>query len=72
MTSSQMGVRRTFEKFQDRGSWYRMILYGYYLSLEYKMFQCIEYGRQREYDASQGVTAEDPKVRNGTIGWTDY
>ena len=28
-----------------------MILDGYYLSLQYRMFQCIEYGRQREYDA---------------------
>ena len=60
-----MGVRRTFEKVQDRGSWYRV-------SLQYRMFQCIEYGRQREYDASEGVTTEDPKVLNGMIGWTDY
>ena len=51
MTSSQMDVRRTFDKVQDRGSWYPMILDGYYLSLQYIMFQCIEYGIQREYDA---------------------
>ena len=47
----KLDVRRTFEKVQDRGSWYPMILDGYYLSLQYIMFQCIEYGRQREYDA---------------------
>ena len=29
MTSSHMGARRTFEKVQDRGSWYPMILDGY-------------------------------------------
>ena len=29
------------------------------------MFQCIEYKRQREYDASEAVTAEDPEVRHG-------
>ena len=55
MTSSQMGTRKTFEKVQDRGSWYPM-------SLQYIMFQCIEYVRQREYDASEGVTTEDPEV----------
>ena len=60
-----MCLRRTFEKVQDRGSWYPV-------PLQYKMFQGIEYGRQREYDASEGVTAEDPKVRHGTTGWTDY
>ena len=58
-------MRRNFEKVQDRGSWYPV-------SLQYKMFQCIEYGRQREYDASEGVTAEDLKVRHGMTGWTDY
>ena len=45
---------------------------GSYLSLQYIMFQCIEYERQREYDASEGVTAENPEVRHGTIRWTDY
>ena len=60
-----MGARRTFEKVQDRGSWYPV-------SLQYKMFQCIEYGRQREYDASEGVTAEDPKVRHGMTECKDY
>ena len=67
-----MGARTTFEKVQDRGSWYPMSLDGYiesYLSLWYKMFQCIEYGTQREYDASEGVTVEDPEVRNGMTGW---
>ena len=29
MTSSQMGVRRTFEKVQDRGSWYLVTLDAY-------------------------------------------
>ena len=29
------------------------------------MFQYIEDGRQREYDASEGVNAEDPEVRHG-------
>ena len=29
MTDSQMGVGRTFEKVQDRGSWYLMTLDGY-------------------------------------------
>ena len=29
MTSSQMGVRRIFEKVQDRGSWYTVTLDGY-------------------------------------------
>ena len=53
------------KKVQDRGSWYLV-------SLRYRMFQCIEYRRQREYDASEGVTAEDPKVRRGTTGWIDY
>ena len=65
MTSSQMDVRRTFEKVQDRGSWYPV-------ALQYRMFQCIEYRRQREYDASEGVTAKDPEVRHGTTGWIDY
>ena len=65
MTSSQMGVRRNFEKVKYRGSWYPM-------SLQYRMFQCIEYVRQREYDASEGVTTEDPKVRHGMTGWMDY
>ena len=51
MTSSQMDVRRTFGKVQNRGSWYPMILDGYYLSLQYKMFQYIEYERKREKDA---------------------
>ena len=60
-----MGVRRNFEKVQGRGSWYPV-------SLQYRMFQCIEYGRQREYDASEGETAEDPEVRHVMIGWTDY
>ena len=60
-----MGVRRTFEKVQDRGSWYPV-------SLQYIIFQGIEYGRQREYDSSEGVTTEDPKVRHGMTGWTDY
>ena len=27
---------------------------------------------QREYDALEGVTAEDPEVRHGTTGWIDY
>ena len=65
MTSSQMGVRRNFEKVQDRRSWYLV-------SLQYKMFQCIEYGRQGEYDASEGVTVEDLEVQHGTIGWIYY
>ena len=72
MTSSHMDVRRTFEKVQDRGSWYLVILDGYYLSFRYRMFQCIEYRRQREYDSSEGVTVKDPKVRHGTTGWIDY
>ena len=37
MTSSQMGVRRTFEKVQDGGSWYPVTLDGY-----------IEYQQQRK------------------------
>ena len=45
---------------------------GSYLSLQYRMFQCIEYERQREYNASEGVTAEYPKVQHGTTGWIDY
>ena len=72
MKSSQMGVRRNFEKFQDRGSWDPMILNGYiesYLSLWYRMFQ---YRRHGEYDASKGVNVEDTKVRHGTTGWIDY
>ena len=32
----------------------------------------MEYGRQREYDASEGVTVEDPEVRHGMTGWIDY
>ena len=54
MTRSQMGVKRTFEKVKDRGSWCPVTLDGYierYLSLRYIMFQCIEYERQKEYDA---------------------
>ena len=50
MIRSQMGARRTFEKVQDRGSWYPVILDGY-IELQYKMFQFIEYERQRENDA---------------------
>ena len=65
MTSLQMGARGTFEKVQDRGSWYPV-------SLQYRMIQCIEYGRQREYDASEGVTAVDPEVRHGMTKWIDY
>ena len=65
MTSSQMGVRRILENVKDRGSWYP-------LSLQYIMFQCIEYGRHRDYDASEGVTIEYPKVQHGTTGWIDY
>ena len=60
-----MGVRRNFEKVQDKGSWYPV-------SLQYRMFQCIEYRRQREYDALEGVTVEYPKVRHDTTGWIDY
>ena len=43
------------KKVQDRGSWYPVTLDGYieiYLSLHYRMFQYIEYERQRENDAS--------------------
>ena len=29
MKSSQMGVRRTFEKVQDRGYWYLVTLHAY-------------------------------------------
>ena len=42
------------------------------MSLQYIMFQGIEYERHREYDASGGVIAEDPEVRHGTKGWEDY
>ena len=42
------------------------------MSLRYRMFQYIEYERQSEYDALEGVTVEDPKVRHGTTGWIDY
>ena len=65
MTSTQMGVRRTFEKVQDRGSWYPV-------SLQYIMFHCIEYERQRKYDASEGVTIEYLEVQHGAIGWIYY
>ena len=36
------------------------------------MFQCIEYRREREYDASEGVNVEDPEARHGTTRWIDY
>ena len=51
-----------------------MILDGYYLSLQYRIFQYIEYRRQREYDASlsEGVTTEDLEVRHDMTGWIDY
>ena len=65
MKISQMGVRRILEKVQDRGSWYLV-------SLQYRMFQCIEYGRWREHDASEGVTTEYFEVRHGMTGWIDY
>ena len=74
MTSSQMGVRGTFEKVQDRGSWYPVILDGY-----------IEYQQKRNLlvtpvhnvlvhrvRKTEGVTAKDPKVQHSTTGWTDY
>ena len=35
-------------------------------------FQCIEHRRQREYDASEGVTTEYIEVRHDTTGWVDY
>ena len=43
-----MGVRGTFNKVQDGGSWYPVTLDGYssrgsYLSLQYIMFRYIEY-----------------------------
>ena len=43
------------------------------MSLCYRMFQCIEYKRQRENDAaSEGVTAEDPEVRQDGQIIDDY
>ena len=51
---------------------YNISRIGSNLSLRYIMFQCIEYRRQREYDASEGVTAEDAMFRHGTTGWIDY
>ena len=53
MKSSQMGVRRNFEKVQYRGSWYLVTLdiKGSYLSLQYIMFECIEYERKKNNDA---------------------
>ena len=54
-----MGAGRTFENVQDKGYWYLVTLDGYnvnrrgsYLSLRYRMFQCIEYERKRENDVS--------------------
>ena len=41
---------------------------GSYLSLHYRRLQSIEYKRQREYDASEGVTTEDLEVRHSTTG----
>ena len=72
MTSSQMGARRTFDKVQDRGSWYPVTLDGY---IEYqqqkKLFVTpvhnVSMHRVRKIEGewcstSEGVTAEDPEV----------
>ena len=42
-----------FYKVEDASLYtrYNISSIGSYLSLRYRMFQCIEYGRQREYDA---------------------
>ena len=82
MTISQMGVTRTFENVQDRGSWYPVTLDGY---IEYQQqrkllvtpLQNVSIDRVRKAEGeccstSEGVTAEDPQVRHGTTGWTDY
>ena len=52
--------------------WIHRILVAEEATCHSSIEQCIEYRRQREYDASEGVTVEYPKVRHGTTGWIDY
>ena len=53
MTITQLGAKRTFEKFQDRGSWYPMTLYGY-----------IEYQQQRKLLVTPVQNVSMHRVRN--------